>query len=113
MDSLKLNQKITLVAFEVTFYDRREAKPRTMHHERVILNGGRLSALERLGLSPAGWITQRFETQGFAVQQVKKGEVLDANVELNALWTKAAAEKAVRRLGANVAQIVNGGGQHA
>lgn len=113
MKSLELTQKITLVAFEVEYYDRREPKPRTLHHERVVLNGGRLNALDRLGTRPTTWLVQRFEAQGFAVQQVKKGEVMDAQVDLNALWSKTAAEKALHRLGANVAQIVNGGGQHA
>ena len=113
MDFLNLTQKITLVAFEVDYYDRREAKPRTLHHERVILNGGRLNALERLGIRPTAWIVQQFEAQGFAVQQVKKGQSMDAQVDLTALWNKAAAEKTLRRLGANVAQIVSGGGTHA
>ena len=113
MDSLNLKQKITLVAFEVDYYDRREAKPRTLHHERVVLNGGRLSAMERLGIRSASWIVQQFEVQGYAVQQVKKGQSMDAQVDLTALWSKTAAEKALYRLGANVAQIVKGGGQHA
>lgn len=113
MDFLNLTQKITLVAFEVDYYDRREAKPRTLHRGRVVLNGGRLNALERLGIRPTAWIVQQFEAQGFAVQQVKKGQSMDAHVDLTALWNKAAAEKALRRLGANVAQIVSGGGTHA
>lgn len=113
MKNLELTQKITLVAFEVDYYDRREPKPRTLRHERVVLNGGRLNALERLGTRPTTWIVQRFEAQGFAVQQIKKGEVMDAQVDLNALWSKTAAEKALHRLGANVAQIVKGEGQHA
>lgn len=110
---MNLKQKITLVAFEVDCYDRREAKPRTLHHERVVLNGGRLNALDRLGIRPTTWIMQQFEVQGFAVQQVKKGQRVDAQVDLTALWSKTAAEKALHRLGANVAQIVSGGGQHA
>lgn len=106
---MNLKQKITLVAFEVDCYDRREAKPRTLHHERVVLNGGRLNALDRLGIRPTTWIMQQFEVQGFAVQQVKKGQSVDAQVDLTALWSKTAAEKALHRLGANVAQIVSGG----
>ena len=113
MDFLNLTQKITLVAFEVYYYDRREAKPRTLHRGRVVLNGGRLNALERLGIRPTAWIVQQFEAQGFAVQQVKKGQSMDAQVDLTALWNKTAAEKTLRRLGANVAQIVSGGGTHA
>ena len=38
---------------------------------------------------------------------------MDAQVDLNALWSKTAAEKTLQRLGANVAQIVSGGGTHA
>lgn len=113
MKFMDLSQKVTLIAYEVDFYDRREPKPRTLHHERVVLNGGRLSALERLGTRPTTWIVQRFEAHGFAVQQVKKGEAMDAQVDLNALWSKTAAEKTLRRLGANVAQIVSGGVTHA
>ena len=110
---MNLKKKLTLVAFEVDFYDRREAKPRALHHERAILNGGRLNALERLGIRPASWIVQQYESQGFAVQQVKKGQSMDAQVDLNTLWSKTAAEKTLQRLGANVAQIVSGGGTHA
>lgn len=111
MDFVKLQQKIALVAFEVDFYDRREAKPRPVHHERVVLNGGRLNALERLGLTPAGWIAQQFEGMGYAVAQVTKGESLNASVDLNALWTKAAAEKAVQKMGAGVSRFLAGGTQ--
>lgn len=113
MNFLRLNQKVALTAFDVTFIDRREPKPRREHTERVVLNGGRLSALERLGQSPAGWITQRFEARGLAVQQVKRGETLTADVDLNTLWTKAATEKAVRRLGSGVAEFLSGEGAHA
>ena len=113
MKNLELTQKIKLVAFEVDYYDRREPKPRTLHHERVVLNGGRLNALERLGTRPTTWIVQQYEGMGYAVQQVKKGETLDAQVDLTALWSKTAAEKALHRLGANVAQIVKGEGKHA
>ena len=105
----KLNQKIVLTAFDVSFYDRREPKPRTLHHERVILNGGRLNALDRLGMRPAGWISQQLEARGYAVQEVKQGPTEYAHVDLSALWTKTAAEKALRRLGANAAKIVKGG----
>ena len=72
-----------------------------------------MNALDRLGIRPTTWIMQQFEVQGFAVQQVKKGQSVDAQVDLTALWSKTAAEKALHRLGANVAQIVSGGGQHA
>ena len=113
MKSLELTQKITLVAFEVDYFDRREPKPRTLRRERVVLNGGRLNALERLGIRPASWIVQQYEAQGFAVQRVEKGQSMDAHVDLTALWSKTAAEKALRRLGANVAQIVSGEGRHA
>ena len=95
MDSLNLKQKITLVSFEVDYYDRREVKPRTLRHER-------------LGTRPAAWIVQQYEGMGYAVQQVKRGQSMDVQVDLSALWRKTAAEKALYRLGASVAQIVKG-----
>lgn len=111
MKMFNLEQKIALVVFEVDFYDRRGAKPRPVHHERVVLNGGRLNALERLGMTPAGWITQQFEGMGYAVAGVKKGESMNAFVDLNTLWTKAAAEKAVQKMGAGVSRFLAGGAQ--
>ena len=95
MDSLNLKQKITLVSFEVDYYDRREVKPRTLRHER-------------LGTRPAAWIVQQYEGMGYAVQQVKRGQSMDVQVDLSALWRKTAAAKALYRLGASVAQIVKG-----
>lgn len=84
MDSLNLKQKITLVSFEVDYYDRREVKPRTLRHER-------------LGTRPAAWIVQQYEGMGYAVQQVKRGQSMDVQVDLSALWRKTAAEKARRQ----------------
>lgn len=110
---MNLSQKIVLTAYDVEFFDRREPKPRALHHERVVLNGGRLSALERLGLTPAGWIAQQYEGRGYSVAQVKRGESLNAFVDLNALWSKTAAEAAVQRIGAGVAKWVTGGDGNA
>ena len=72
-----------------------------------------MSAMERLGTRPAAWIVQQYEGMGYAVQQVKRGQSMDVQVDLPALWSKTAAEKALHRLGASVAQIVKGEGAHA
>ena len=55
---LKLEKRITLHTFDVEYIDQREPKPRAVHHELCVLDGGRVSALERLGQSPqAGFVS--------------------------------------------------------
>ena len=84
---MKFEKEITLVAFEVEYYDHRQPKPRPLLREDVILDGGRLSALERLGIRPAGYITEQFNRNGFTVSAVRWGEKLTARVDLDALWS--------------------------
>lgn len=50
---LRLEKRITLHTFDVEYIDQREPKPRAVHHELCVLDGGRVSALERLGQTPA------------------------------------------------------------
>lgn len=71
---LKLEKRITLHTFDVEYIDQREQKPRAVHHELCVLDGGRVSALERLGQSPASWICQQYARLGFTVGAVHKGE---------------------------------------
>ena len=84
---MKFEKEITLVAFEVEYYDHRQPKPRPLLREDVILDGGRISALERLGLRPAGYITEQFNRNGYTVSAVRWGEKLTARVDLDALWS--------------------------
>ena len=86
---LKLEKRITLHTFDVEYIDQREPKPRAVHHELCVLDGGRVSALERLGQSPASWICQQYARQGFNVGAVHKGERLTANVDTATLWGMA------------------------
>lgn len=86
---LKLEKRITLHTFDVEYIDQREPKPRAVHHELCVLDGGRVSALERLGQSPASWICQQYARQGFTVGAVHKSERLTANVDTVTLWGMA------------------------
>ena len=108
---MKLEKKISLHAFEVEYIDQREPKPRTVHHELCVLDGGRVSALERLGQSPASWICQQYARQGFTVGAVRKGERLAASVDTAALWDiaqrKSAAPDPVDRNCAPAGKSVN------
>ena len=88
---LKLEKRITLHTFDVEYIDQREPKPRAVHHELCVLDGGRVSALERLGQSPASWICQQYARQGFTVGAVHKGERLTANVDTATLGYGSAA----------------------
>lgn len=50
---MKLEKKISLHAFEVEYIDQREAKPRTLHRESIVLDGGRMNTLDHLNPDPA------------------------------------------------------------
>mgnify|MGYP000123293634 CR=1 FL=1 len=112
---MKIEKRVNLYAFEVEYIDQREAKPRTVRRETVVLDGGRVSALERLGQSPASWICQQYARQGFTVGAVHKGEHLTANatVDTDFLWKLAVLDVAAAKAGKAVAQLLEGGVNHA
>ena len=60
--------------------------------QTVVLDGGKISALARLDMRPAGWITQQFERDGYTVASVHKGETIAAHVDLADLWQQTAAQ---------------------
>ena len=95
---MKLEKRITLTAYEVEYIDTREPKPRTIHWEQIVLDGGRLSALARLGQTPAAFIAQQYEAAGFRVASIHRGETIEARVDLPALWEEIQNKKALRRL---------------
>lgn len=106
---MKLEHRVNLTAFEVEYIDTREPKPRAVHWETVVLDGGRVSALERLGQSPASWICQQYARQGFSVATVRKGEHLTAHVDTGLLWRLAALDATAAKVGKSVAQLLEGG----
>ena len=110
---MKLEKKISLHTFEVEYIDQREPKPRTVHHELCVLDGGRVSALERLGQSPQSWICQQYARQGFTVGAVHKGDRLTAKVDTGFLWKMAVLDVAAAKAGKAVAQLLEGGVNHA
>lgn len=79
---MKTEKTINLTAYKVDYIDQREPKPRTVHAQTVVLDGGKISALNRLDMRPAGWITQQFERGGFTVSAIHKGETITACVDL-------------------------------
>ena len=89
---MKTEKTINLTAYVVEYIDQREPKPRTVRTETVVLDGGKISALARLDLRPAGWIIQRFERDGYTVASVHKGETIAAHVDLADLWQQTAAQ---------------------
>lgn len=95
---MNFEKRINLTAFEVDFIDTREPKPRTVHREQIVLDGGRLSALARLGQTPAAFITQQYEAAGFRVSSIHRGESIEARVCLPTLWAEVQKENALRRL---------------
>lgn len=83
---MKFEKNINLTMFTVEYIDRREEKPRTIYTASAVLDGGQLAALNRLGMRPAGYITQEFANDGFTVVAISKGETLGASVDLAQLW---------------------------
>lgn len=89
---MKTEKTINLTAYTVEYIDQREPKPRTVHTQTVVLDGGKISALARLDMRPAGWITQQFERNGYTVASINKGETIAAHVDLADLWQQTAAQ---------------------
>ena len=83
---------INLTAYEVEYIDQRQEKPRTVQQETVVLDGGRISALNRLDMRPAGYIIQQFERSGYVVTNIRKGKTIAAPVDLAELWGRTMAE---------------------
>ena len=110
---MKIEKRVNLYAFEVEYIDQREAKPRTVRRETVVLDGGRVSALERLGQSPQDWICQQYARRGFTVGSVHKGDHLTAHVDTGFLWKMAVLDVAAAKAGKAVAQLLEGGVNHA
>ena len=57
--TMKLEKKISLHAFEVEYIDQREAKPRTLHRESIVLDGGRMNTLDHLNQTPQSYGKQQ------------------------------------------------------
>ena len=89
---MKTEKTINLTAYVVEYIDQREPKPRTIRTQTVVLDGGKVSALARLDMHPAGWIIQQFERDGYTVASIHKGETIAAHVDLGNLWQQTAAQ---------------------
>lgn len=89
---MKTEKTINLTAYVVEYIDQREPKPRTVHTQTVVLDGGKISALARLDMRPAGWITQQFERNGYTVTSIHKGDTITARVDLADLWQQTSAQ---------------------
>ena len=89
---MKTEKTINMTAYVVEYIDQREPKPRTVHSQTVVLDGGKISALARLDMRPAGWIIQQFERDGYTVASIHKGETITAHVDLADLWQQTAAQ---------------------
>ena len=94
---MKLEKKISLHAFEVEYIDQREAKPRTLHRESIVFDGGRMNTLDHLNQTPQSWIRQQYAQQGYTVSAIHKGESLTAKVDTGFLWKLAALDAAAAK----------------
>ena len=108
---MKFEKTITLTAYEVEYIDQRQPKPRTVHWNTVVIDDGILAALERLGMRPAGYISQQFERSGYTVATIRRGETINAHVDLAELWDKTQKAIKLQQVIASAAQL--GGGNDA
>lgn len=108
---MKFEKTINLTAYEVEYIDQRQEKPRTVHRETVVIDDGILAALERLGMRPAGYISQQFERSGYTVATIRRGETINAHVVLSELWDKTMNEIRLQQVVAAAARL--GGGNDA
>ena len=106
---MRLEKKISLHAFEVEYIDQREAKPRTLHRESIVLDGGRMNTLDHLNQTPQSWIRQQYAQQGYTVSAIHKGESLTTKVDTGFLWKLAALDAAAAKAGKSVAKLLEGG----
>lgn len=102
---MKTEKTINLTAYVVEYIDQREPKPRTVRTETVVLDGGKISALARLDMRPAGWIAQQFERDGYTVASIHKGETITAHVDLADLWQQTAQAVELARLQKTVVEM--------
>lgn len=102
---MKTEKIVNLTAYVVEYIDQREPKPRTIHSQTVVLDGGKVSALARLDMRPAGWITQQFERDGYTVASIHKGETITAHVDLADLWRQTSQAVELARLQKTVVEM--------
>lgn len=86
---MRLTKQINLTDYTVFYVDLRDPKPRRILEDTVILDGGRISALRRLGQTDTGWIVAQYEKRGLAVESIVKGKPVTAEVDLVELWCRA------------------------
>ena len=87
---MKLTKDITLIPYSVEYYDLRDEKPRRVYPDTVILDGGRISALRRLGMKPQGYLARLYAEKGCSVCGVHKGQPYTVQIDLEQLWQQYA-----------------------
>lgn len=83
---MNLTKEINLHGYAVEYIDLREPKPRTVRTETLVLDGGRISAAKRLGVSLGSYIDSLYNAHGYRVSGYKKIGAYTAAVDLAPLW---------------------------
>ena len=102
-------KRLLLRTWSVEYIDQREARPRTLHRESIVLDGGRMNTLDHLNQTPQSWIRQQYAQQGYTVSAIHKGESLTAKVDTGFLWKLAALDAAAAKASKSVAKLLEGG----
>lgn len=83
-------KRITLNGYKVTYYDRREPKPRNMLEEVYIITPEFKNALALLGLDMTDFIRSRYERGGYcccSIEKIKGSR--EARIDLRQCWDEA------------------------
>lgn len=65
---MKFQKTITLTSYQVEYIDKRQPKPRTIRREAVVLDGGRVDALQRLASARRGISRSSLNGRGTRLQ---------------------------------------------
>lgn len=85
---MKLSKQIHLQQYSVEIYDTRQSKPRAPLEDRIVIDGGRVSALHRLDQSVNGYISELYGALGYAVGKIRKVREYTVTIDLTDLWTE-------------------------
>ena len=83
---MKCTKMLNLTAYEVTYFDLREPKPREPKTEIYIVDDDGKKAMELLGVELTSFVKTRYERGGYCCHSVKKIGSRSCCVDLVKAW---------------------------
>lgn len=89
---MKNTKTINMTGYTVEYVDLRQSKPRTVNKETVVLDADTIRAAGIVGVEITDHIKRYFETGGYSVISVTKGDKREAVVDLKELYRGAVGD---------------------